>query len=66
MSKQLSQKMLWSKSTKGTHVYNALASDKAPAVTTVYVNKQALGDKAPDMITLSIDVETGEVEVDHG
>jgi hypothetical protein len=45
--------MAFSKSTKGTHVYAALDAGAA-AVTTVYVQKTALGNNPPPKITLTI------------
>ena len=45
--------MAFSKSTKGNHVYAALDAGAAP-VTTIYVQKTALGNTPPPKITLTI------------
>ena len=45
----------FSKSTKGTHVYSNSEPD-AP-VSTIYIKRNGLPDKAPDEITLTIDFE---------
>ena len=49
----LTVEMAFSKSTKGTHVYAALDAG-ATAVTTIYVQKSALGATPPLKITLTI------------
>jgi hypothetical protein len=45
--------MALAKSTKGTHVYAALDAGATP-VTTIYVQKTALGPTPPQRITLTI------------
>ena len=45
-------KMDWSKSTKGTHVYSN--SEPETPVSTIYIKRSALPDKAPGDITLTI------------
>lgn len=47
--------MDWSKSTKGTHVYSNSEPD-AP-VSTIYIKRNAMPDKTPAKITLTIDFE---------
>lgn len=49
----LTVEVAFSKSTKGTHVYVALDAGAA-AVTTIYVQKSALGATPPPKITLTV------------
>jgi hypothetical protein len=49
----LTVEMVFSKSTKGMHVYAALDAGAA-AATTIYVQKSALGATPPPKITLTI------------
>jgi len=44
--------MVYRKSTKGTHVYNAVQEDAA--VTTLYIKREALPAEAPATITVKI------------
>jgi hypothetical protein len=45
--------MTFVKSTPGTHVY-AAPKDSKPVCTQVYLSKSALGDTAPERITLTV------------
>ncbi len=49
--------MDWSKSTKGTHVYSN--SEPDTPISTIYIKRSALPDKAPGEITLTIAYEDG-------
>ena len=47
--------MNWTKSTKGTQVYSC--DDPDTPVSTIYIKRDALPDKAPASIELTIDFE---------
>lgn len=51
-------KMNWTKSTKGTQVYSCDDSDTP--VSGIYIKRNALPDKAPASITLTIDFDEDE------
>jgi hypothetical protein len=47
--------MEWTKATKGTHVYSC--SDTDTPVASIYIKRNALPDKAPNNITLTIEYD---------
>jgi len=47
--------MTWTKSTKGTQVYGC--NDTETPVSTIYIKRNALPDKAPANITLTIEYD---------
>jgi hypothetical protein len=52
-------KMIFTKSTKGTHVYNAVDGGE-DILPTVYIKRDALPKTPPQSITLTIEVNENE------
>ncbi len=50
--------MEWVKSTKGTQVYSS--NDANTPVSTIYIKRNTLPDKAPENITLTIEYDETE------
>ncbi len=50
--------MEWTKSTKGTQVYSCI--DTETPVSTIYIKRNALPDKVPATITLTIEYDGNE------